>query len=98
MTVSGAIDPPATLVGDTPCVPDSVKVNSDGSFSFYAFFEQIGVNNVQFHAEKAGCQPAVIAFEVSYLPTLSEYAKDAWRMDYDEVCKYYYLWENSVFR
>lgn len=98
MTVSGAIDPTATLVVDTPCVPDSVKVNSDGSFSFYAFFEQIGINKVQFHAEKAGCQPAVIAFEVSYLPTLSEYAKDAWRMDYDEVCKYYDLWENRVFR
>lgn len=98
MTVSGAIDPTATLVVDTPCVPDSVKVNADGSFSFYALFEQIGVNKVQFHAEKAGCQPAVITFEVSYLPTLSEYAKDAWRMDYDQVCQYYELWENRVFR
>ena len=98
MTVSGAIDPTATLVVDTPCVPDSVKVNADGSFSFYAYFEQIGVNKVQFHAEKPGCSPAVISFDVSYLPTLSEYAKDAWRMDYDQVCQYYELWENRVFR
>lgn len=98
MTVSGAIDPTATLVVDTPCVPDSVKVDADGNFSFYALFEQIGVNKVQFHAEKAGCQPAVIAFEVSYLPTLSEYAKDAWKMDYDQICLYYDLWENRVFR
>ena len=35
---------------------------------------------------------------MSYLPTLSEYAKDAWRMDYDQVCQYYELWENRVFR
>lgn len=98
MTVSGAIDPTATLVVDTPCVPDSVKVDADGNFSFFASFEQIGVNKVQFHAEKEGCQPAVIAFEVSYLPTLSEYAKDAWKMDYDQICLYYDLWESRVFR
>ena len=100
MAVSGAVDPTAKLVVDSPHVPDSLTVGEDGSFTFYAEFEEIGTNTVTFHAEKAGCQNAVISFDVNYLPTLPEYAKDPWRIieNYDNMLRMYEQWKGRVFR
>ena len=100
MAVSGAVDPTARFVVDSPYVPESLTIDESGSFTFYAQFEEIGINVVTFHAEKEGCRNAVLSFEVNYLPTLAEYAKSPWRVveNYDDMLRLYEQWKGKVFR
>ncbi len=57
------------------------NIASDGTFSFFAVFDQIGNNEVTIQAEIPGRQPSVLDFQVYYVPPADEYTKIAWGMD-----------------
>jgi hypothetical protein len=60
---------------------DITNIASDGTFSFYAVFDQIGNNEVTIQAEIPGRQPSVLDFQVYFVPPADEYTKVAWGMD-----------------
>lgn len=97
MTVRGKVDAGARLVVETAHDEGSVSVDGEGNFSFLAQFERYGSNLVRIRAKKEGLTDSVIAFVVNYLPTLSEYSRAAWRMDYDQLKRLYEQWEGKIF-
>jgi len=97
MTISGTMDPSATLVVDTAHVADSIKVDQDGSFSFKAKFTVIGDNTVTFRAQKPGLTDSVVTVNVNYVPTLNEYSRRAWKMDYKNLLLTYRQWFGKIF-
>ena len=60
---------------------DITGITADGTFSFYAVFEQIGSNDVIIQAVIPGRQPSVLHFQVYYVPPEDEYTKKAWGLD-----------------
>ena len=57
------------------------NIETDGTFSFFAVFNQIGSNSVTIQAEIPGRQPSVLDFQVYYVPPVDEYTKVAWGLD-----------------
>ena len=97
MTISGDMDPSATLVVDTDFVADSIKVSQNGSFSFKAKLTTIGDNTVTFRAQKPGLDDSVISVHVNYVPSLNEFSRKAWKMDYKNLLLTYRQWFGKVF-
>jgi hypothetical protein len=60
---------------------DITNIASDGTFSFFAVFNQIGSNEVTIQADIPGRQPSVLDFQVYYVPPVDEYTKKAWGLD-----------------
>ena len=96
-TVEGTTDPTAQLVVDTPYEEDSLTMDAEGNFSFKAKFVTIGDNTVVFRATKPGLKDTTIAFTTYYLPSLAEYSRNAWRMDYAQLSKLTETWKGRVF-
>jgi hypothetical protein len=97
MTISGTMDPSAALVVDTDYVQDSIKIDQNGGFSFKAKFTVIGDNTVTFRAQKPGLTDSVISVHVNYVPTLNEYSRKAWKMDYKNLLLTYRQWYGKIF-
>jgi len=98
MSIRGTVDPGAEIVVETPYKADTLKVEADGSFSFIATFDHIGDNGVLIRAKKPGKQDSVLYFTVYYLPTLNEYSRRAWVMDYDQLIRCWDIWAGRVFK
>jgi len=60
---------------------DITNIATDGTFSFYALFNQIGNNDVTIQATIPNRQPSVLSFQVYYVPPQDEYTKKAWGLD-----------------
>ena len=98
MTVRGTVDPKATISVDTTHQDGSLTQDEDGSFSFVATFDHIGYNTVRFRAKQEGKQDSIISFEVYYLPTLNEYSRKAWVMDYTQLTRCWDIWAGRIFK
>ena len=97
MTIKGTMDPSATLVVDTDYVKDSIKIDQDGSFSFKAKFTVIGDNTVTFRAQKPGLTDSVVSVHVNYVPSLNDYSRKAWKMDWKNLTLTYRQWFGKIF-
>lgn len=98
MTVKGAIDPSATLVIDSPHVADSITIDSaTGEFSFKAKFDKIGENTVSVRATKEGKKDSRLSFVVDYLPNITDYSSNAWKMNYPDLKQYATSWVGRIF-
>ena len=97
MSISGTMDPSATLAVDTDYVEDSIKVDQDGGFSFKARFSTIGDNIVTFRAQKPGLTDSVVSVHVKYVPSLNEYSRKAWKMDWKNLTLTYRQWFGKIF-
>ena len=97
MTVRGSVDPEASLSVETPYEAGTLKVSSNGDFSFRATFDHLGYNTVTIRAKKAGRQDSVISFQVYYVPTINEYSRSAWKMDYQQVLYCWDIWDGRIF-
>ena len=99
LEIRGGIDPTAQLVIDTDYEEESYTVDpTTGDFSFRAHFDKIGFNTVRFRAVKEGCEDSIISFQVYYLPSLAEYSRNAWIMDYAQLRLLYEQWLGRVFQ
>ena len=98
LKVSGVTEPDSIIVVDSKHVEGSVIVDHEsGEFSFIASFETLGMNTVRFHAEREGSSNSTISFQVKYVPTLNEYSRKAWKMDYSGLVSLYEQWNGRVF-
>lgn len=98
LKVTGTTEPDSIIVVDTDHVDGSVTVDHEtGAFSFIAVFNTIGDNTVRFHAERENCSNATISFTVNYVPSLNEYSRKAWKMDYDGLRRMYEQWNGRIF-
>jgi len=99
LEIRGGIDPSAQLVIDTDYEEESYTVDPEtGDFSFRAHFDKIGYNTVRFRAVKEGFEDSIISFQVYYLPSLAEYSRNAWIMDYAQLRLLYEQWLGRVFQ
>jgi len=99
MTVSGIIEPGASIEVNTGYVANSVSIDqTTGQFSFIAKFDDFGNNDVIFTVSMEGRRDAVINMVVNYKPTLAKYSSLAWRMDYEQLKKLYEQWRGQVFK
>lgn len=97
MTIRGSVDPQASFAVETPYEKGSLKIDANGDFSFRAAFDHLGYNTVTIRARKTGFQDSVISFQVYYVPTLNEYSRSAWKMDYQQVLYCWDIWDGRVF-
>ena len=98
MPITGRCEPGAGISVDTAYLEESLQMDvTTGEFSFIAKFEHLGDNVVRFRATMDGRQDAVISFTVNYKPTLAQYSAKAWKMDYDQLRKYFENWIERVF-
>ena len=98
MTIRGTVDPKAKVSVDTAYQEGSLTQDADGDFSFIAMFDHIGYNPVTFRAKQDGKADSVISFEVYYLPTLNEYSRKAWSMDYKQLTQCWDIWAGRIFK
>ncbi|HIU34195.1 MAG TPA: zinc ribbon domain-containing protein [Candidatus Pullichristensenella excrementigallinarum] len=98
MLITGKTEPGAMITVDTEHLPESVYIDMEtGKFSFMAKFATIGENIVRFHASMEGREDASISMTVEYVPTLAEYSKSAWKMDYTQLRRLFEQWKGRVF-
>ncbi len=98
MTISGISEPGAAIQVDSKYEQGSLQVDpTTGKFSFRAQFSTYGQNLVVFRASKEGKKDSVISFYVDYLPAKAEYTRNAWKMDYSQLSRYYEQWNGRVF-
>lgn len=98
LTISGKIEPGAELVVDSLHDPDSIKLDmAAGTFSFTAKFDRIGDNVITFRAKKDGKNDSVINHTIYYVPSISEYSRSAWKMDYSQLSYMTEQWKGRVF-
>jgi hypothetical protein len=98
VTISGKCDPGAVISVDTDYVENSITQNdSTGSFSFIAELNVIGDNVVRFRASSPGKADSVISLTINYLPTLDEYSRKAWAMDYESLSRMFEQWAGRIF-
>ena len=97
-TIRGAVDPTAQLTVESPYEDGTFHVNEDGTFSFIATFDHYGYNTVRLRATKEGKEDAEIAYDIYYCPTIGEYTRSAWAMDYRQLLYCWDIWEGKVFR
>ncbi len=82
MKITAATIPGAEVNVLTPHTDLNItNIATDGTFSFFAVFSQIGSNDVTVQAEIPGRQPSVLKFQVYYVPPENEYTKKAWGLD-----------------
>lgn len=98
MSIRGTVDPKATVAVDTAYQEGSLTQDADGDFSFVATFDHIGYNDVTFRASQDGKQDSIISFKVYYLPTLNEYSRKAWSMDYKQLTQCWDIWKGRIFK
>lgn len=99
LEIQGTMDPTAQLVVDTNYEAESLQVDPQtGKFSFRAKFTTVGYNTVRFRAVKEGLADSIISFQVYYLPSLAEYSRSAWIMDYSGLRLLYEQWHGRVFQ
>ena len=98
MSIRGTVDPKATVAVDTAYQEGSLTQDADGDFSFVATFDHIGYNDVTFRASQDGKQDSIISFKVYYLPTLNEYSRKAWVMDYKQLTQCWDIWKGRIFK
>ncbi len=99
MTIKGKCEPGAVISVDTDYIEESlIQDMATGEFSFIALVEDLGENVIRFRASMEGRNDAVVTFTVNYKPTLGRYAANAWKMDYEELRKYYETWLTRVFK
>lgn len=98
MTVRGTVDSDATVVVDSAYVEGSLTQDEDGDFSFVAMFDHIGYNNISLRATQPGKADSQISFSVYYLPTLNEYSRKAWAMDYLQLTRCWDIWAGRIFK
>jgi hypothetical protein len=85
------VDPTAELRVESLHTENSVVIDPDGNFSFIALFPRVGDNEVKMRAVKEGCKDAIIAFTVTYVPSIDIMSKKAWRLgaaEYAELLKF----------
>lgn len=98
MEIRGTCEPGAFITVDTPYLEDSLQMDmSTGKFSFVAQFDSLGENYIRFRATMDGREDAVISMAVEYTPTLAQYSANAWRMDYEQLRKYFENWLERIF-
>lgn len=98
MTIRGTVDPEATVSVVTPHLDGSLTQDEKGSFSFVASFDHIGYNTVSFRASQEGKEDSVVSYEVYYLPTINEYSRRAWTMDYLQLTRCWDIWAGRIFK
>jgi len=98
MSIRGTVDPRAKVSVETPYQEGSLTQDADGDFSFIATFDHIGYNTVTFRASQEGKQDSIISFQVYYLPTLNEYSRKAWAMDYKQLTQCWDIWKGRIFK
>lgn len=99
LEINGTVEPGAEFVVDTPYEDGSLSVDPEtGDFTFRAKFSTIGYNTVRFRAVKEGCEDSIISFQVYYLPSIAEYSRNAWIMDYSQLRLLYEQWSGRVFQ
>jgi len=99
VTVSGVVDPGATVSVDSPYVEDSLRVDTaTGEYYFLAEMQNIGINTVKFRASMEGKADSVLTLDIDYMPGFEDYAKLAWAMDYGSLCAMFEEWEGNVFK
>ncbi len=97
--ISGTIDPEANITVETDYIAESLSVNHEtGSFEFIAKLSNFGDNAVRFRITKEGCDDTIINMTIEYRPTLAEYSKSAWKMDYEGLQTLYEQWNGKVFK
>lgn len=97
-TIKGVIEEGASLSVETTYIPQSLIVDPvTGQFSFIAKLTNFGNNTVRFRVTKEGKQDAVVTLGVEYFPTLGDYTKNAWAMNYDQLRNLYEQWSGQVF-
>ena len=98
MAVSGTCEPGAMISVDTAYMEESLEIDmTTGRFAFIAKLTHLGDNIVRFRATMDGREDAVISFSVNYKPTLAQYSSKAWKMDYEQLRKYYENWIERIF-
>ena len=98
MAISGTVEPGAMISVDTAYLEESLEIDmTTGRFAFIAQFEHLGDNVVRFRATMDGREDAVVSFTVNYKPSLAQYSAKAWKMDYEELRKYYENWIERIF-
>ena len=98
MSIRGTVDPKAKVSVDTAYQEGSLTQDADGDFSFIAMFDHIGYNTVTFRASQEGKEDSIISFQVYYLPTLNEYSRKAWAMDYKQLTQCWDIWAGRIFK
>lgn len=98
VTISGKCDPGAVISVDTEFVDDSLETSlSTGEFSFIAKLLTYGKNTVRFRATMEGKADSVISLNIDYTPTLDEYSRKAWQMDYPNLSRIFEQWTGRIF-
>ena len=98
VTITGKCDPGAIISVDTDYVADSLAIDlSTGDFSFIAKLATYGKNAVRFRASMEGKADSVISLTINYKPTLDEYSRKAWKMDYPTLCELFEQWTGRIF-
>ncbi len=98
VTITGKCDPGAIVSVDTDYVEGSVTNNTTtGEYSFIAKLATYGKNTVRFRAAMAGKADSVISLTIDYKPTLDEYSRKAWKMDYPTLCELFEQWTGRIF-
>ncbi len=97
--ISGTIDPQADITVETDYIAESLSINHEtGEFSFIAKLSNFGSNAIRFRITKEGSEDTVINMTMDYQPTLAEYSKNAWKMDYSGLQTLYEQWHGKVFK
>ncbi len=97
--IKGTIDPEAEITVETDYIPESLNIDhATGDFEFIAKLSSFGDNAVRFRITKPGKEDTVINMSIEYRPTLAEYSKTAWKMDYSGLQRLYEQWHGKVFK
>ena len=98
MQITGTVEPGANIAVDTKYIEESLQLDMNtGRFAFIAQFDKLGENIIRFRATKEGRSDAVISLNVNYTPTLAQYSAKAWKMDYEQLSKYFENWLERIF-
>lgn len=98
VTISGVVEPGATVSVDSPYVADSLKCDPvTGEYTFLAEMHGIGINTVRFRASMEGKADSVLSVEIDYMPNLDDYAAIAWSMNYKDLCAMFEEWYQQAF-
>lgn len=97
MVIRGAVDPTAQLTIESNYDPSTYSIDEKGNFSFAALFDHYGDNTITLRAAKAGLQDSVVSFNVYYVPSINEYSRKAWKMDYQNLLYCWQEWDGRVF-
>lgn len=86
ITIEGTVANGAKIEVTSP-IEGEVTLNENGSFSFKAKLTT-GENTITIIASQNGESDAPFTHQITYLPSFSEYTKDAYKMDYANLQNY----------